>query len=109
MATVKFDQIEGVDLSNVRQILVMDEANKFHGPLEIWATRTMGALVGRETPSTVDGREQLLVEVKGEVTQEKLAAIVKALKAHETPPTEGGFLSIHEWERWGFEAKHYPK
>ncbi len=109
MPTVRLDQLKGVDLSNVRQILVIEEASKFHGALEIWATRTMGALVGRDTPGTVDGREQLLVEVEGEVTQEKLAAIMKALKAHETPPTERGFISVHEWERWGFQAIHYPK
>ncbi|PBP88914.1 hypothetical protein CCL16_10380 [Pseudomonas syringae] len=108
MTVVKFDQIKSVNLNNVRQILVIDEANKFHGPLEIWAVRTLGALVSSDSSGITERREQLLVEVDGEVTPEKLAAIMKILKARETPPADNGFISIHQWEKWGFRADIYP-
>lgn len=109
MPTIKLEQIKDFDLGNIRQILVVDIANKFHGPLEIWALKPMGELIGSGRPAEPNRGEQLLIEVGGEVTQEKLAEVMTALQSHKTPPEDRAFMTVSEWERWGFDARLYPR
>lgn len=109
MPTIKLEQIKDFDLSNIRQILVVDIVKKFHGPLEIWASKPLAELIDSGRPASLNRGEQLLIEVGGEVTQEKLAEVIRALQSHKTPPENRAFMTVSEWEKWGFDARLYPR
>lgn len=106
MPSVTVGELENVDFSKVRNVLVVDDLSL--GGIQVWSARTMAGFRSSTSPGEIDNLESLQVLVSAPVTEQKLAAVLSVLKVIDGPSDRGSLISVHEWEQWGFSRLSYP-